>query len=233
MDAVAVMRPSGVLFVYKDMTAFLDLHPAGASAGASHTSSGRVATMSADVASAWADTRAQLVAFVARRVEDRETAEDLVQDILERLLRAEIDNVASVQAWLYRAARNAIIDHYRRRRPTIGLDDDQVPEPVVEGPDESQPTAAAELAVCLRPLIDQLPADYRDAITLVDLDGHTQNAAAVLAGLSTSGMKSRVQRGRRQLAQLLGECCTIETNHMGSVVDYRPAEPCDCPSLTE
>ncbi len=78
-----------------------------------------------------------------------------------------------------------------------------------------------------------LPDDYRDAVTLVDLDGRTHHAAAQLAGLSTSGMKSRVQRGRRKLAALLHDCCRIETT--GTAIDgYTPRTgSCPCTNNNE
>jgi RNA polymerase sigma-70 factor (ECF subfamily) len=79
----------------------------------------------------------------------------------------------------------------------------------------------AELAGCLRPMIDQLSQDYRDAITLVELKGLTQQAAAKQMGISLSGMKSRVQRGRARLKQMLDDCCLIELDRRGGVVDYR------------
>ena len=64
-----------------------------------------------------------------------------------------------------------------------------------------------------------LPRD-RQAVTLVDLDGLAQQEAAVQLGLSLSGMKSRVQRGRRQLKGMLEACCTIELDQRRGVVDF-------------
>jgi RNA polymerase sigma-70 factor (ECF subfamily) len=55
-------------------------------------------------------------------------------------------------------------------------------------------------------MIERLSQDYRDAITLVELEGLTQQAAAKQMGISLSGMKSRVQRGRARLKQMLADC---------------------------
>ena len=98
-----------------------------------------------------------------------------------------------------------------------------------DAPPSSEPEAAVqELASCLRPLVNQLPDEYRDAVTLVDLDGYTNQAAAQQVGVSTSGMKSRVQRGRKKLAALLHDCCVIDA-HGGTIDDYTPrAEVCPC-----
>ena len=55
---------------------------------------------------------------------------------------------------------------------------------------------------------------------MVELDGLTQKAAAERVGLSLSGMKSRVQRGRLQLRQMLEACCRIELDGRHSPVEY-------------
>jgi RNA polymerase sigma-70 factor (ECF subfamily) len=69
-------------------------------------------------------------------------------------------------------------------------------------------------------MIDRLSEEYRQAVVLVDLEGITQQAAAAQLRLSLSGMKSRVQRGRRQLKGMLEACCTIELDQRRGVVDY-------------
>jgi RNA polymerase sigma-70 factor (ECF subfamily) len=178
----------------------------------------------------WEETRAQLLGFVSRRVECADAAEDIVQDVLERVQRTDVAAITNLQAWLYRAARNAIVDHYRQRRPTTSFEDaDEVVDRASDIGDTEPVAAIRELAHCLRPLIDQLADDSRDAVTLVDLDGRTHHDAARLAGISTSGMKSRVQRGRKQLASLLQDCCTITRAADGAIHDYtHPRGECSC-----
>jgi RNA polymerase sigma-70 factor (ECF subfamily) len=78
----------------------------------------------------------------------------------------------------------------------------------------------AELAGCLRPMIERLSKDYREAIVLVEFDGLTQQAAAGRLGISLPGMKSRVQRGRKLLRRMLDDCCLIELDRRGGVVDF-------------
>ncbi len=70
----------------------------------------------AETAAAWGQVRNGLLAFVDRRVENLDAAEVIVHNVLERVQRADLDTITNVNAWLYRAARNAIIDHYRARR---------------------------------------------------------------------------------------------------------------------
>ena len=171
----------------------------------------------------WAETTARLRAFIARRVANPYIADDITQDVLTRCLAGgALDTVDNPTGWLYRAARNAVIDHYRlRRRHQPLLDDDErwtEPEVGYSGPND----ATRELARCLQPIVEQLPPIYRDALTRVDLHGETHQQAAAATGISRSGMKSRVHRGRHQLRDLLTNCCAVHTDSTGAIRSYQP-----------
>jgi RNA polymerase sigma-70 factor (ECF subfamily) len=186
-----------------------------------------------------------LRAFIAKRVNDHGHVDDILQEVFVRVHR-QIDSVndpSRIVSWIYQITRNAIIDHYRksgsRREIPTGLSS----ELDVCGETSKNPGTAdrdegggsrAELAGCLRPMIERLSQDYRDAIMLVELEGLTQQAAAKQMGMSLSGMKSRVQRGRKQLKQMLDDCCLIELDRLGGVLDYRfRSTECDgCASET-
>ena len=185
-----------------------------------------------DIGATLPDFRNRLLAFIARRVPDRDSAEDVLQDVMLRihLHAAEIEHSAAVGAWMHQIARNAIADHYRRaavrrERPAgVQLDRLEAPPPAPES-DELR----SELSACLRPLAERLAPPYREAIVLTELDGLTQTAAAARLGMSVSGMKSRVQRGRTQLRDLLVGCCEIELDRRGAITSYEPREnACGC-----
>ena len=173
-----------------------------------------------------AQLRSALVGFVARRVESRELAEDIVQDVLERAHRADRSAVNDPKAWLYRAARNAVIDHYRGRVRHEELPPEIASWEEPEAPiDSAGPNAATqELARCMRPFVERLEEPYRRAVTLVDLDGKTHAEAARAEHVSVSGMKSRVQRGRSALAADLQACCAVAVDGGGRVSGYEPRE---------
>lgn len=185
-------------------------------------------TTAAQDTDSWILLRDELVGFVTKRVETIEIAEDIVQDVYLRLHRAEPGSITNPPAWLYRAARNATVDHYRTRRPTTPLDgiEHRLETPGVDG--DGPNSATRELANCLKPLIAQLTPKYQTALTLVDLEGKTHTEAARLEGLSTSGMKSRVQRGRNKLGNLLTTCCSVATDTQGAISDYHPSSRCNC-----
>ena len=188
----------------------------------------------------WQAVHDGLRAFIAKRVNDQGHAEDILQEVFLRVHR-QIDSVQDARrivSWIYQVTWNAIIGHYRkpgrqREVPSGLIAELEVIDEVLESltaphhGDTAEPRA--ELACCLRPMIEQLSPDYRDAIALVEIEGLPQQAAAKQMGISLSGMKSRVQRGRKQLKQMLDDCCQIELDRRGGVVDYNTrAAGCDC-----
>ena len=78
--------------------------------------------MPAGLGDRWSDTLDRLRAFVTARVDDRELAADITQDVIVRSIASgALDRVDDPAAWLYRSARNAVIDHYRTRRASQSL----------------------------------------------------------------------------------------------------------------
>jgi RNA polymerase sigma-70 factor (ECF subfamily) len=184
----------------------------------------------------WRDFAGPLHGFVHRRVADRHAVDDIVAEVMLRI-HTHLDRLEDhekVTAWVYRIARNAIIDHQRRtaRRPdapSVLTDEARADESETDGWLEDQGAVARELSMLLRPLVEQLPADYRRALELTDLGGMTQADAARIEHVSVSGMKSRVQRGRRQLVALLHQRCEITLDATGMPADCTPrADGCGC-----
>jgi RNA polymerase sigma-70 factor (ECF subfamily) len=176
----------------------------------------------------WVETLDRVQAFVAARVGDPDLAADITQEVVVRSIASgALERVDNPVAWLYRSARNAVIDHYRTRRVHDPFDGDSAwPDP---GPLDNEPNdATRELSRCLQPMLHELPPAARDALTRVDVDGQTHEQAATQLGLSVSGMKSRVQRARRQLKDLLQQCCTVGLDGGGAVASYRPTGQAAC-----
>jgi RNA polymerase sigma-70 factor (ECF subfamily) len=175
-----------------------------------------------DLDTSWSETLERLRSFVAARVGDRELAADITQDVIVRTIASgALERVDDPVAWLYRSARNAVIDHYRTRRPHAPIDGiEQLPDP--DAGERVPNDATRELSQCLRPLIAQLRPAARDALEQVDVAGATHQQVADRLGLSVSGMKSRVQRARRELRELLERCCSVELDRRGTVTEYRP-----------
>jgi RNA polymerase sigma-70 factor (ECF subfamily) len=180
-----------------------------------------------------------LRSFVARRIADGADVDDTVQWVFLRLHenRHGLERTDRVHAWLYRTARRAIADYYRAkaRRREVALGDAGDLDPLTPAAASAEPDDdLRQAAECLGPLIGQLPLPYREAIVLSDLQGVRLADAAKAAGVSLSGMKSRVQRGRQRLKRLLVECCRIalDGSSAGGACDVAAA-PCGCQPRSE
>lgn len=136
---------------------------------------------------------------------------------------ANLRDDARLTPWLYQVARSAVADHLRaRERHPIA--ERQPDEPVALEPGDD----SHALAGCLATFVATLPSPYREAVTLVELEGLTAREAAALVGISVSGMKSRVQRGRAELRRRFEACCRIALDARNKVTEVTPRAGC-CP----
>jgi RNA polymerase sigma-70 factor, ECF subfamily len=189
---------------------------------------------------AFSSLTSRLRPFVARRVRGAAEVDDVLQEIFLRMHRGlpRLRDDQRFGPWVYRVARSAIVDHRRAAsrepvaasRPTEEL-------PAIEDADAGD-RIQRELAVHVAPFVAMLPSPYREALTLTELQGMTQKQAAEMLGVSLSGMKSRVQRGRVRLRELLEDCCKIALDVRGGVLACEPRpgrapDGCKCDDTTD
>jgi len=138
---------------------------------------------------AWGQHEPELRAWLTRRLGDAHAAEDLLQDLFIKALgrNQQFCEMESARAWLFAVARSTLTDHLRSRQDHVALADD-LPAP------RDEPAPVDALAACLPRALAELSAQDREALTLCDLEGLTQEACAQRKGLSLPGAKSRLQR---------------------------------------
>jgi RNA polymerase sigma-70 factor, ECF subfamily len=176
----------------------------------------------------WHDVDARLRPFIARRV-DAQDVDDVLQDVFVRIHRglASLRDEQRLTPWLFQIARNAIADNLRmRQRHPLATAAPDAPAPPPENLQEHL------LAACIADFVARLPSPYREAVTLVELQGLTIKEAAEMSNISVSGMKSRVQRGRTQLRAAFEACCQIALDVRGKVIDVTPRATCCALSRT-
>lgn len=187
-----------------------------------------VGARAVDTEAAWRDFHAALRGFVSRRVAVRADADDIVQGVFLKLQRhaSSLRDSERVGAWLYRAARHAVIDHYRspvrrREQPAGDAADIDAARPLAVWPEEDADSEAKVASDCLRPMVGRLRDADRRAVEMVELEGLTQKEAAAREGLSLTGMKSRVQRARARLKAAMLACCRFAADGRGHVMECR------------
>lgn len=170
---------------------------------------------------AWGALVDEVRRYVRRRVDAPDVVDDLVQEVFVRVHdRAEqLRNGDKLAAWIGRIAARVVVDHYRRSARQVPLDDEPVSDlPQADGPD------MAPLLAWVATSVDNLEPTYRDVLRLTELQGMTQKQAAQTLGLSLTAVKSRVRRGRAKVEQAVHECCHVELDARGGVVDYAPRD---------
>jgi RNA polymerase sigma-70 factor (ECF subfamily) len=173
--------------------------------------------MTATVEAIWETLASQLRSFIRSRVRDHTVSEDILQEVFLRIQQKlpSLRAADRVEAWVWRIARNAIADHFRRVRPGEPL-----PEALALA--SEIPADLPDLRRCVRQFVNELEPGYREALLLTEWRGLTQNEMGRRLGLSPSGAKSRVQRARTQLKKLLLDCCTFELDRRGNVLELLP-----------
>jgi RNA polymerase sigma-70 factor (ECF subfamily) len=171
----------------------------------------------------WDQYSRRLGAFIRSQVSDDGEAEDILQEVFIRVHRNLCcqSEWNKPEGWFYQIARNLIIDHYRRRRELV-----EIPESLPAELDLPEEDAETVLALSLKEMIDELPEPYRQALLLTEYQGLSQKQLAENQGISLSGAKSRVQRARDKLRDMLLRCCHFEFDRRGRIVDY--CERCCC-----
>ena len=183
--------------------------------------------MSRSPEAVWEAFSQRLRAFILARVDNRQDAEDILQEVYVKV-HTHIGSLRDEQrlpAWLYRIASNTIADFYRSRKPVIALQE-VYPGALVQEAQEEENEASQEIAAGLKDLIEELPQKYRQALLLTEFEGLKQVELAERLGLSPSGARSRVQRGREMLRQALLDCCHFEFDRRGKMIAYTPNPAC-------
>ena len=183
---------------------------------------------------AWNEIEARLRPYVARRVASRADVDDVLQEIFIRVHKG-LDGLRDGErfgGWVYRIAEHAVADYARAHAKATNVAPvDNVAAPELDRSVECQ-NLQADLGECVALFVARLPSPYREAITLTELEGLTQKDAAEMLGISTSGMKSRVQRGREKIRDMFDECCKISVDCRGRVVECEARDldqvPEDC-----
>lgn len=166
--------------------------------------------------------------FIARRVEPG-ALDDLVQEVFLKVHESsgELRDADRLGSWLFRIARNVVIDHLRKRATRMAKPLDEVDEPATLEPEVN---FNQEMAAWFRPMMDLLPEEYRVALELTEIEGLTQRELADRTGLSLSGAKSRVQRAKQLLEGVVRACCDFEVDVHGNFVSCRPRSGGSCKS---
>ena len=145
--------------------------------------------------------RGRLRNFIRRRVPDANEAEDILQDVFFEYVEAYRlpEPIEQVGAWLFRVARNRIIDRFRKKREvalpeTSGDDDDKFWLDEVLPSSDAGPEAAYARSILLEELLaalEELPREQREVFIAHELDGRSFKEMAVDTGVAVNTLLAR------------------------------------------
>ena len=153
--------------------------------------------------------RGRLRGFIRSRVPTREDAEDVLQDVFSALVEAYrvLTPIEGVGAWLFRVARNRIIDEFRRKKPLpleegggVAALEDLLPSP------DAGPEAAYARGVLLDELeaaLEDLPEEQRFAFVAHELEGRSFKELSEETGVGVNTLLSRKHYAVRHLRRRL------------------------------
>ncbi|WP_028216488.1 RNA polymerase sigma factor [Paraburkholderia oxyphila] len=153
-----------------------------------------------EIADAVARERPRLRNFIRRRVIDQDEADDILQDVFEELVEAWRlpEPIEQVGAWLFRVARNRIVDRFRKKKetplPDAAQEDDEYRLDLALPSADAGPEAAyarAALLDTLRAALDELPANQREVFIAHELDGRSFKEMAAASGVGVNTLLAR------------------------------------------
>lgn len=181
----------------------------------------------------WEDFSEGLYSFISYRVSNPSNIDDILQDVFIKIHKNIdlLEDDTKIRSWVYQITRNTIIDYYRSQKNNTD-DIDAIPvedaDALVTVDEIAGENASKDVASGLKEMIEELPEKYSQALLLVEFQGLSQVELAKRLGISFSGAKSRVQRGRQLLKDSLMKCCHFEFDRFGTIIDSRPACCCCC-----
>lgn len=153
--------------------------------------------------------------YIKKRINSELDAEDLTQEVFYKLSKSKNDKVDNIKSWVYTIAKNSIIDYYRKKKHfTEGVENLEHPEELFEA------DTIDELTNCIVPFIKQLPDDYQQVIRLSELENISQKEIAKKLNMNYTTVRSKVQRGRGKLKDLIQDCCAVMQGGKGSIMGY-------------
>jgi RNA polymerase sigma-70 factor, ECF subfamily len=160
--------------------------------------------------------------FIRHQTHNSDITDDLLQEVFIKihqnlhLLREE----EKVAGWVFQIARNTVLNYFRSQKRNLENQELFVTENESENAFKEN-NLNEMVGIWLEEFKKDLAPKYREALQLVDIEGISQVELANRLGISVSGAKSRVQRGREQLKQKLIDCCPVKTDQYGNIVEIQ------------
>ena len=157
--------------------------------------------MENEIQNIWKDLHQELQKFIFFKVKNKQISEDILQDVFLKI-QLNVHNLkdsSKLTSWVYQITRNTILDHFRKDNNLFSLES-------IDIVDADNDINFSKLSDCINNKINNLPNKYKEALLLTILKDFSQIELAEYLGISYSGAKSRVQRGKEKVKTLVLNC---------------------------
>ena len=182
--------------------------------------------MNSKVEKIWKSFYPELKAFIIKRTGETDIADDMLQEVFVKYLlsASTVNDPAKIKPWLYQVTRNLIADPYREMKQK------RLACPCVIQNEKGAGNSNDDfLTHCMIPVLEELPEKYKKALKDAVLNKGSQIQLAQQTGISYSGAKSRVQRGKSLLKTLVSQKCHPATDLYGNIIGFDTCSTCkDC-----
>lgn len=185
-------------------------------------------TESENIEPIWNQFSSGLKSFIISRVKNESVSSDILQEVFLKI-HDNIHNLkdsSKVKPWIYQITRNLIIDHFRAENQS--LKNTEIQRELMSSSSSSKvmETAIKDMII----MMDELSPEYCEALCMTEIEGMSQKEYAEMKGISYSGAKSRVQRARIILREMLLKCCHYQFDRYGTVFEIGSKCNCCCNS---
>jgi len=154
--------------------------------------------------------KGSLYRYFIRQIPDRTLAEDLYQELWNRIIKASVSYKVTAKwtTWVYTMAHNLVIDHVRALKPVDSIEDDGTLETQMDSIGDNDPEhyqANEQLAAQLKHCIQKLPQAQQEVFLLNEETGMSLKAISEVVSISLEAAKSRLRYARSQLQNCLSD----------------------------
>ena len=158
-------------------------------------------------------SREQFLAFLRKRVNSSEVAEDLLQTAFVKSMEkgGTVRDEETIVAWFYRLLRNAVVDYYRSKGSSEGTLDKLARE--MQMHQEPDVAVKGEICACVSSLLVNLKPEYQQALDTVDLQERSLADLAGVAQITENNAAVRIHRARQALRKQVTATCGMCATH--------------------
>ena len=181
--------------------------------------------MTSEITRIWTDFHRELKSYITKVVKNQTDADDILQEVFIKIIRNsdKVKQAKNMRHYIYGIVRNTVGDYFRNKKQSNG--DAEIPDAVTEENEQFLNSTIADC--CVKPFINQLPEKYKEALILTEFQDISQKDLADKLNISYSGAKSRIQRGKEKLKELILNCCAYQSDVYGNLMEAEEKN-CNC-----